>query len=462
MNTNRINIQSLFRRSLLFALLVGALTTGCKREQELLFDKPGNARALDLLDNLEKTLLANPNGWEMVYKVPNEEVKGEFTIQMQFGENKSVKMWSDFLEAPTTSTYALSMYSGPMLSFDTPGALTELADPANVPSQDVKRGNGYYGENDFIIMSVAPEKIVLRGLKYGKDVTLTPLDHPADLTNKGVKKLLYTAANRMLMFGDARALVVNGEKKNKVTFAIPELGRFISSVAELPAFGMTLMPMAEGEKELEFVVTPTEAGFTLSPALQADGKGYTEFVFDEKGKRFFAKDNDKVYINLLAQSELTSKLMTGVYANGFFISGMSPKMQEVITAETMQKFFPGEYKTIQWYNMPDLKSVSVMMKGEDGKNKWHDLYVMLDVVDDSKALYRMVTYQEGIVSSQEMINALLDQDFAGIRAFAICFTNVLMSTSQFYIEEIVPDQKIRFTWAAQNGEYWVEFQRFDE
>lgn len=421
-----------------------------------------------MIEEAEKVLISNPNGWEMVYTTPVKEnnkfaIKQSFLIQMLFGKDKTVTTWTDYADTPTESSYRFSLNNGPVLSFDTYGNLHILADPAITSKVDAKKSHGHYGEFEFEILSVSTDKILLRGVKYGETIELLPLSRPAGISNEGFSKTARKFVNEIASLGAMVSLRYDDVVKAKVEFEIPELPRFVT-----PSEGVAIpvkftFPSATGGGEpviVESTATPVEGGFKLNPPIEYEGKKHDTFIYNKENNRYESSVDANLFIRMDI-SALTAKLFSGSLVNGFFISDMSPKLKEVITPESMTKFFPGEYRTIQWYNfVGKIQSISVLMKSPDGKSEWHDLNVKLEVVDDDKALYRMVVYQEGLVSSQEVINALLDDNFAGFRAFAICFSNVLFTDSQFYIEEMVPDQVLRFTWASQNGEYWVEFQKF--
>ncbi|MDO5036366.1 MAG: DUF4302 domain-containing protein [Porphyromonas sp.] len=452
----RTKISTTVSKSILLAVLLSLVTVGCQREQDLLFE-PGNKRALDLLENLENTLIANPNGWEMLYTIDNDDIKAQFTLQLQFDKNKQVKMWADFLDEPVTSSYALNLYDGPTISFDTPGAITELADPANTAYPGDKKGKGYYGEIDFTIMSVSKESIVLRGLKYGRDFVLKPLTKPADLTNNGFADMMRTAVARLTVFGDYRTLERNGIVLNDVTFIIPELGRFISSTAEMPEFTMVVEAAAEGEVDAEYQLIPTDAGFAVVPAIEIDGKQYSELIFDGDNMRLTIKGNDDVYINL-KHANLTDKLLNGVFVDGFYMAGMSPALMAVAGPDKLGEIFPG-FVTVQLYNMSGLKSLAFLHK-KNGENNWQEIVLDgISVIDPDQQIYSLDF--AGAVAGDELLNALNSD---GVNAAKyICFFFTSLGEQPVIIEEVVEDKRIRITSSYSLGEpgnVWIEFEAF--
>lgn len=452
----KLNISTLISSTLLGTLLFVALgLTGCDNKQELLFGETNNGRALDLLEQCEKTLLANPNGWQMTYKVPKQSIGGEYTVQMLFGENKSVKMWADYLDEPTTSTYALSLYSGPMISFDTPGALTVLADPSLQPNPSIKKGEGYWGENDFIIYSVSPEKIVLKGLKYSEKVELIPLKEPAGLSNNGITGLIHTLANQLTQYGSA-VVLMNGEQPlNSISFDVSALKSLVSSTNPTN-FTMILAPMNEGEEEKEFVVSYAEGGFHLEPALEVDGKSYSDFVYDEEGKRFSAKDNPNVWINL---SPLPLMLRPGGYfTKGFFVlNDADPITSSLFAKSKIGAVLPG-FATLQWYITSDIKEFDFMCRDENGKAFWPGITYELEEVAPYEGIYSF----KFTGTTHDLIDkalALGSKDLNAVFLFTGFFTTAGGEDNKVMISLQDPDNGIvRIQEISSKYKLWVEFK----
>lgn len=452
----KLNISTLISSTLLGTLLVMALgLTGCDNKQELLFGETNNGRALDLLEQCEKTLLANPNGWQMTYKVPKKTIGGEYTVQMLFGENKSVKMWADYLDEPTTSTYALSLYSGPMISFDTPGALTVLADPSLQPKPGIKKGEGYWGENDFIIYSVSPEKIVLKGLKYGEKVELIPLKAPAGLSNNGTTGLIHTLANQLTQYGSAVVLMNGDQALNSISFDVSDLNSLVSSTKPT-SFKMVLEPQNEGEEEKEFVLSYAEGGFHLEPALEVDGKSYSDFVYDEEGKRFSAKDNPKVWINL---SPLPLMLRPGGYfTKGFFVlNDADPITSSLFAKSKIGAVLPG-FATLQWYITSDIKEFDFMCRDENGKAFWPGITYELEEVAPYEGIYSF----KFTGTTHDLIDkalALGSKDLNAVFLFTGFFTTAGGEDNKVMISLQDPDNGIvRIQEISSKYKLWVEFK----
>lgn len=456
------HISSIFCTTLLPALVV-LFATGCKNKEELLFDKPSNERALDLIEHCEKTLLANPNGWQMVYEVPNKDIKGKYTLQMQFMENKSVRMWADFLSEPTISSYAFSLYDGPLLTFDTPGAITHLADPSIKPykiinGKPVKKGKGYYGENDFIIMEVSSEKILLRGLKYGNRIELTPLKEPANLTDKGHSKNYNALADILEKYNPLVPRVMSDTSRvGIVKFHIPRVPHFLpTATAELPRFMMTVKKMDDSSDPAKHSLTPINGGFIVNPALNVDGKQYSEFIFKEGNASFVAKEDEKITIKLQAFMSLSLKLIKegGAYNTNdtfFRADNMSEELKKFFGKDTLAKIFP-DFQELRLYNQPDSKYFSFYHKEEGEDREQNIIYNELTVIDEEKGIYEFRV----VGLTGDGLKDTYGKTGTPINTFLVYFSSFGHGKGKVKITEQA-DNTIRIT-SLGNEKFWIDFK----
>lgn len=456
--------------ALLLSLSLALGLSGCKNETEMLFDKPSIERTLDFAEECEQTLLAAP-GWQMEYKVPHRDFEEIFTLQLKFEAGKKVTIWSDFLPEPVTSSYALSMVSGPVITFDTPGALTELANPANTPSKS-KEMHGYYGENNFVIMSHSPEKVVLRGLVYGgtpeTDIVLTPLSAGPGLSVDESKELMLRhAAYNLRRFGSAVSLMEGDKEVAEVAFDLPSIGKYIPTEhIEVFKYSMIVFdPSGDESKDREYALTPGGQGdrFTLTPALEYNGQTIKELVFDEAGKALRSPDESTVWINLQTKDPIVDMLTDpkGYYATGFYLVDASPILKKLLAKETIAKIYPN-FTTLQWYNMPKIKSFSYLHKDAEGNSQWPGFSFKLHVVDPGAAIFLLEA--TGIDKTEQSITeaALADQGLNGVNTVAIFFTSLGGKTSTVKISEIDPQKGIIRITSTQQDILWLDFQRFGD
>lgn len=441
--------------------------SSCDNREDTLFDKPALERAADLAEECEKTLLASPNGWEMTYKVPAYDIDATFHAQLKFEPNKQVTIWTDYLDEPVTSTYKMSLFEGAVLTFDTPGALTELANPANFPNESMKekRANkaGYYGENDFVIVSVSPDKVVLRGLKYGhneyaQDIVLTKLTTPPSMSNKGVGKAFNTGLLLLSNWGNVREVWSGEDVLYSIEMDLPEIERFMSSMAELPSISMSLFDMDDNEVGGKRAVTITDdgLGIHIEPGIDYKGKTYTDFLFDEEKTGYVAKGEPELWINLSPLDPIVPMLRPGGYftRNLFVFNGADGTTSQLFDPKTIDATIPG-FVTLQWYLYPDLMEFDFMRKNDAGETVWPGFKYQLVEVMPAQGIYQIVF--KG--ATDDLISAALGaEDLNAVNLFASFFTTAGGKKNMVKIS-IVDLNKGIVRIQELNSDYhlWIEF-----
>lgn len=462
--TNRLT--SVLMGTLLLAGITGL--SGCSNiGEDPIFEKPALERAADLAKQCEETLLAAPHGWEMAYKVPSIDLDATFHAQLKFEEGKKVTIWTDYLDEPVVSTYRMSLYEGAMLTFDTPGALTELANPANYPNEELygnssKEKSGYYGENDFVIVSVAPDKVVLRGLKYGlnskaEDIVLTKLDQPASMSNNGIDKVYNKVYYRLTRWGGIREVWVGKDFVYSISLDIPTWERF---VVELPVIPMSLLD-AEGNpvgEERQVTITDNGDGIRITPGIEYEGKVYTDFVFDESRAGYVTEGSD-LWINLSPIPDVVLKLRQGGFYTtaGFFAwsgdaADAHPLVKPLLGKEPMEALLPG-FVEFQWYVYPDLKGFDYLYKDAEGNAQWPGIEYDLVELTPSEGIYQIrVTNYHDLLQS-----ALQSDSLNGINIFAVFFTSLGGDTNRVQITEVIPNEVVRITELNSGYNLWIDF-----
>lgn len=454
-------------------LLAGLLTLpGCDNREKPIFDKPALERAADLARKCETTLLSSKYGWEMAFKVPSGDLDVMFHAQLKFEEGKKVTIWTDYLDEPVTSSYKMSFYEGATLVFDTPGALTELANPAIFPNASLQKRtqdkNGYFGENDFVIVSVSDDKIVLRGLKHGfsvyaEDIVLTPLDKPASLSNNGVTTTFNTGVTLLTYFGEDRQLCDGKKVICDVAIDAPEIQHFIPSL-DVPPVTLKLLDK-EGklldDKVHAVTFTYKGGGIHLTPAIEYEGKSYADFIFDEDrlGLVVYTQDDDPadLWINLSLLAPVVPKLRSGgQYTQGYFVYyDADPILKKLMDEEKMKEVIPG-YVTMQWYLYEDLKEFDYFRKTEGGDNEWPGFTYKLEELSPGEGIYRI---NFGDPTHDDVTAALTSDKPNGVNIFGVYFTTLGMKESKVKIEERDAEKGI-VRLQEQNSEYklWIEFK----
>lgn len=152
---------------LIFPLLLAA---ACSDDGSDIFDENSTVRLRKVLAECAETVVQPEHGWKMLY-IPDLTKYGGYNVLMKFEDGNNVRMYTDFLDEESVSTYSFNGSQGPVLSFDTQSCLHYLADPAQVPV-----GVGHKGEFEFVIHDITPDSLVFTGKKYGQRIVFYPAD----------------------------------------------------------------------------------------------------------------------------------------------------------------------------------------------------------------------------------------------------------------------------------------------
>ena len=158
------------RKIYLSWIILGLFFTACTVDNDTVFDENAVVRVQKVIDNCAQELVKPEFGWRMLY-VPNPETHGGYNVLMKFLDSENVRVYTDFVEETTLSTYSFNASQGPVLSFDTYSCLHYLADPKNKP-----QGKGLQGEFEFVIQSISADSIVFLGKKYSNKLVFTPAE----------------------------------------------------------------------------------------------------------------------------------------------------------------------------------------------------------------------------------------------------------------------------------------------
>lgn len=195
------------------ALATSLAFSSCLFEEDEIFDESAALRGQHFTESIDKVLYTPENGWVMQY-FPNsspiletQEVRNEsaFTTLYQKGYNIFVRFYEDqscvmtsnheyireniLLNTPgvmrtDTSLFCINEQDGPLLSFNTwNDILSVFSDPVNPVSVqkgifDNKDGQGLQGDNEFVVLSVSEDMILMRGERHDARVRLIKADRP--------------------------------------------------------------------------------------------------------------------------------------------------------------------------------------------------------------------------------------------------------------------------------------------
>ncbi|MDL2319760.1 DUF4302 domain-containing protein [Alistipes sp. OttesenSCG-928-B03] len=142
----------------------------CSSDGDEIFDENSTMRLRAVLDNCAEAVLQPEHGWKMLY-APDLSKYGGYNVLMKFETDGEVRMYTDFLDEESVSSYSFNGSQGPVLSFDTQSCLHYLADPSQVPV-----GTGHKGEFEFVIQDITADSLVFTGKKYGQRIVFYPAE----------------------------------------------------------------------------------------------------------------------------------------------------------------------------------------------------------------------------------------------------------------------------------------------
>ena len=180
--------------------------SSCLKDDKDAFGKTASERIREVQEGTEKALTGAANGWLMEYYPSATQEYGGIAIYMKF-QNGTVTVTSEAGGAGKTaeSLYSYDQDYGPTINFDTYNPYFHIYSEPNSGVGPTNTGMG--GDSEFIIMSYAADKVVLRGKKTQNTIVLTPLPETAWNTMFGK----YSAdVNKMDNFRSYE-LVLNGK-----------------------------------------------------------------------------------------------------------------------------------------------------------------------------------------------------------------------------------------------------------
>lgn len=172
-------------KKILYILIAGiALSlSSCEKDEQELFDAPVSERIARTIAKYEFAL-HNVGTWVMEYYPDDKLSYGGWIYVVEFGENNKVKAWFEgdtfdqgFLNSGdmiTESDYVIEFSTGPMLKFTSHNDFLHyfaFPDGSNGGYQ------GRRGDFEFTLMSISEafDEIIMRGIKTGNSIRLTPL-----------------------------------------------------------------------------------------------------------------------------------------------------------------------------------------------------------------------------------------------------------------------------------------------
>ena len=194
------------KKLIILLAVLPLVLSSCLKDDKDAFGKTASERIREVQEGTEKALTGAANGWLMEYYPSATQEYGGIAIYMKF-QNGTVTVTSEAGGAGKTaeSLYSYDQDYGPTINFDTYNPYFHIYSEPNSGVGPTNTGMG--GDSEFIIMSYAADKVVLRGKKTQNTIVLTPLPETAWNTMFGK----YSAdVNKMDNFRSYE-LVLNGK-----------------------------------------------------------------------------------------------------------------------------------------------------------------------------------------------------------------------------------------------------------
>lgn len=170
-------------KSIKYILALGIATSllmplaSCQKDQNIFSETPAERTQRSMAEAL-KTLQSVAYGWEMsVYPSP-DKTYGGYTLFVRFDPNGRAAISDEMQEdasVVTESLYAIDNSNGPTLTFDTYNVSMHRYSQPNSPDFSSSTATGADGDYSFQIVSVAEDKVVLRGVRSLVYAELKPL-----------------------------------------------------------------------------------------------------------------------------------------------------------------------------------------------------------------------------------------------------------------------------------------------
>lgn len=303
-----MKINNIFRVGFLLAL-VTIVTTGCRFEEEDLFETSANLRQEYANRDIKKVLCSasenDGNGWVFQYFVAgNDDTKYPgFNLFCKFYDSGKVIIGGDhqymkgglpgkYMESD--SFYEMKKDEANTLAFTTwNNVLTPFVNPDN-------SGEGMHGDCDLVVMSWNEDEITFRGTRHSARSRLVRLDRTPEQYISDV-----TEMNSQFQNGISNPYIISK-------------GSSSSYIVKLNTGRLNLIDRVQdplSREEMALVFTPN--GFYTERSMSSlDGSfSFHELVYDQSRDCFVDKEDNEIVVDVVYKSDVEA-----------FINGMAIKM----------------------------------------------------------------------------------------------------------------------------------------
>jgi len=149
---------------------------GCKRTEDPVFEQNSAIRLTEAVQNAQKVLRGNADGWLMKYYPASSKEFGGYTLFAKFVSDREVTLTSDINTNSVTSSYAVIPGTGAILTFNGYNKVIHFFSEPGADSGVGSNDRGMQGDFEFIVIEATPEKVVLKGKKSGNTVEMEPME----------------------------------------------------------------------------------------------------------------------------------------------------------------------------------------------------------------------------------------------------------------------------------------------
>ena len=273
----------------LLAMALSTVVTGCKSNDDSVFEKSPNQRASEQSEQLEKLLVDSEFGWKFHY-FPEDSALGGFTFLMKFDDQGKVVMVSDFTDEGYTekeSEYEIQLRSTTSLVFTTNTYIHELSDPIN---SVLRYGRGYEGEFQFRFYGFDDDNIYFRGTHDSTKEFNFIKATAEDWSNFESRKSVMAEIGNPEVAVFRSIEVKQGADVQKYDAIYSAEMRFLEFNA---GNGQSLAPGIYG-----LGVGFSNDGLVIQPAIELNGEKFANFKWDASQKAFVSINSSATSVSI--------------------------------------------------------------------------------------------------------------------------------------------------------------------
>lgn len=286
------------KKVIIYTLMAGALlaiSNGCTRMQNPIFDKAATVRVDDKILEIRKQLIEEPHGWILEMATGSQQQYGTYQVALKFADNGEVLARSetpyDFTDWHK-SNYLVATDKSISINFNT---FNEAIHRFSTPDREEAGGlsKGYEGEYEYEIVDFSKaDQLLLKGKRFGRITKMYRAVQSLDTHFEALAELKSKVYSYQGM-GEQRQDALVGNQGGKTHLLRPHRDGF--NVFTLETEGV------DGLRTLSYAFT--DKGIELSSPIE----GVSSFVWDTTKGYYVGSDGstliarkDPLYIKYAA------------------------------------------------------------------------------------------------------------------------------------------------------------------